>query len=187
MSSLIRDTQFGQFVRLLTGKRLFKYEEELDTALCLRYADKTTNKTTMPLHSTDEKADTPSEVLASSAQSQRSDVKESQLPTPTLASIERAEVGSAADENLVDWYGPSDPANPMNWSTPKKFFVTSQICLLTVSIYSGSSIYAPAIESVAQTFGVSIVAAVLGLTLFVLGYGLGSWSYSLSNSAHPLT
>ena len=54
----------------------------------------------------------------------------------------------------------------------------NQICLLTVSIYSGSSIYAPAIPSLAETFGVSNVAAVLGLTLFVLGYGLGPMLWS---------
>lgn len=66
----------------------------------------------------------------------------------------------------------------MNWSTGKKVFVTFQICLLTTSIYLGSSIYTPAIPSVSQSFGVSTVAATLGLTLFVLGYGLGPMLFS---------
>lgn len=61
----------------------------------------------------------------------------------------------------------------MNWSRGKKFFVTFEICLLTFSIYIGSAIYSAGIEDVVKVFGVSKVAATLGLTLFVAGYGLG--------------
>ena len=49
---------------------------------------------------------------------------------------------------------------------------------MTIAIYTGSSIYTPAIPDVAEIFGVSEVAAVLGLTLFVLGYGLGPMLWS---------
>jgi DHA1 family multidrug resistance protein-like MFS transporter len=55
----------------------------------------------------------------------------------------------------------------------KKFFVTFEICLLTFSVYIGSAIYSPGLEGVMAQFGVSQVAATLGLTLFVAGYGLG--------------
>ena len=61
----------------------------------------------------------------------------------------------------------------MNWSTFKKFFVTFEICLLTFSVYIGSAIYSAGEEDVEMVFGVSQVAATLGLTLFVAGYGLG--------------
>ena len=61
----------------------------------------------------------------------------------------------------------------MNWSTLKKTFVTFEICLLTTSVYIGSAIYSAGTLSVVETFGVSEVAATLGLTLFVAGYGLG--------------
>jgi len=61
----------------------------------------------------------------------------------------------------------------MNWSQRKKFFVTFQICLLTFSVYIGSAIYTAGIPGVMLDFGVSQVAATLGLTLFVAGYGLG--------------
>merc|ERR1712093_253305 len=46
------------------------------------------------------------------------------------------------DVSVVTWYGENDPENPLNWSTPKKFFVTGMICLLTFSVYIGSAIYA---------------------------------------------
>lgn len=55
----------------------------------------------------------------------------------------------------------------------KKFFVTFEVCLLTFSIYIGSAIYSAGLLDIEQKFGVSQVAAILGLTLFVAGYGLG--------------
>lgn len=61
--------------------------------------------------------------------------------------------------------------------------VSSLIWLLTFSIYIGSAIYSPGISGVSEEFHVSEVAATLGLTLFVLGYGLGehlkSWTQKL--------
>lgn len=67
-----------------------------------------------------------------------------------------------------------DMQNPQNWSIKKKLAVSSLIWLLTFAIYVGSAIYTPGIPGVSEQFGVSRVAATLGLTLFVLGYGLGS-------------
>ena len=45
------------------------------------------------------------------------------------------ELGDEEDPNLVDWYGPDDPANPKNWRPAKKAFVTAMICLITTSVY----------------------------------------------------
>ena len=58
---------------------------------------------------------------------------------------------------------------PRNWSLFKRVFVTFEICLLTISVYIGSAIYSAGTDSVVATFGVSRVAATLGLTLFVAG------------------
>ena len=60
----------------------------------------------------------------------------------------------------------------------KRFFVTFEICLLTFSVYIGSAIYSAGIMDVTMVFGVSEVAATLGLTLFVAGYGLGPMVWS---------
>lgn len=68
--------------------------------------------------------------------------------------------------------------NPQNWPMWKKLFVTFEICLLTFSVYIGSAIFTPGIPTVIQDFGVSQVAATLGLTLFVGGYGLGPLLWS---------
>jgi hypothetical protein len=68
--------------------------------------------------------------------------------------------------------------NPRNWSRAKRYFVTFEICFLTFSVYIGSAIYTPGLMGVMQEFGVAQVPAVLGLTLYVAGYGLGPiiWS-----------
>jgi MFS transporter, DHA1 family, multidrug resistance protein len=91
------------------------------------------------------------------------------VPTPTH-STEYVEKGP--DYELVNWLE-NDKANPRNWSTPKKVFVTGLICFLTTSVYIGSAIYTAGLEEIMADFGVSRVAALLGLTLFVAGYGLG--------------
>jgi DHA1 family multidrug resistance protein-like MFS transporter len=97
------------------------------------------------------------------------------------------------DSLLVTWNGPDDPEvgqdhlslgwnsvidsfskNPMNWSHWKKIWVMCQVSLLTFSVYIGSAIYTAGIEGVMQEYHVSLVAATLGLTLFVAGYGLGA-------------
>lgn len=61
----------------------------------------------------------------------------------------------------------------MNWSHSKKSFVSFEIVLPTFGVYIGSAIYTPGIPTVQQAFGVSQVAATLGLTLFLAGYGIG--------------
>lgn len=77
------------------------------------------------------------------------------------------------DLTVIDWSGPNDPENPRNWSTGKKVFVTGLICLLTTSVYIGSAIYTPGEQGIVKQFNVSNEVALLGLCLFVAGYGLG--------------
>lgn len=90
---------------------------------------------------------------------------------------------SADDKDyiLITWLD-KDPQNPQNWTSSKKIFVTAQICLLTTSVYIGSSIYTPGIPDVAEKFGVSTVAALLGLTMFILGYGIGPMLWVILHS-----
>ncbi|KAK5768491.1 GTPase-activating protein [Elasticomyces elasticus] len=177
---LIRDTACGHLVRLLTGKRLLKYEEEESPALFRSlYAREDTTHDNEPPPSKANKVDSPSGSSSIELEKASLDTKKS-VPVeqpPPATQLDRDDLEKAKDEFLVEWK-PNDPANPLNWSTTKKFFVTFQICLLTVSIYTGSSIYTPAIPNVAESFGVSTVAATLGLTLFVLGYALGPMLFS---------
>ena len=107
---------------------------------------------------------------------------------------------AGTDSMLVTWHGPDDPEvcsvlsfvlhqidasvfakNPMNWSRVKKAWVMFQLCFLTFSVYFGSAVYTAAVPGVAEHFHVSHVASTLGLTLFLLGCGIGR-SFDVSES-----
>jgi len=87
---------------------------------------------------------------------------------------------------LVTWNGDDDQDNPQNWSTKKKIFIGGQIALLTASVYMGSAIYTPGEQSVMAQFGVSQTASILGLTLFIVGYGIGPMLWSPLQETHQL-
>ena len=42
------------------------------------------------------------------------------------------EKGSQQDPNIVDWDGPNDPENPLNWPTSKKVTAIGVISLITL-------------------------------------------------------
>ncbi|KAL1301856.1 hypothetical protein AAFC00_006041 [Neodothiora populina] len=87
------------------------------------------------------------------------------------------ELEKGQDHRLIEFLE-NDPQDPQNWSLRKKIFVTFNICLLTFSIYIGSAIYTSGLMGITQTFGISQTVAILGLTLYVLGYGLGPMIWS---------
>lgn len=72
------------------------------------------------------------------------------------------------DPNLIDWDGPDDPENPMNWSTSKKWIVTVALACTTFCITFASSVFSTATYATAQEFRVSAEVTTLGTSLFVL-------------------
>ena len=79
---------------------------------------------------------------------------------------------------LVDWYSTDDPDNPQNWSLGKKLAVTAQICAYTMAVYMGSAIYAPSEVGIMKQFGVNAQLASMGLSMYVLAYGMGPMLFS---------
>ncbi|EMD00944.1 hypothetical protein BAUCODRAFT_29322 [Baudoinia panamericana UAMH 10762] len=197
MMELIRETPFGAFVRLITRNRVFQYPEEVDPSIWTRYIDE--KKSGYLAHHGDTNPPEDESELAGiagvrtrdqqyelqypanrdhsrSMSSSQTRVGEDNYTTNHVSGV-RIDPEKGRDVDVVGWME-NDPENPMNWSTPKKFFVTFEICLLTTSVYIGSSIYSSGIENVMEVFGVSQVAATLGLTLFVAGYGVGPMLWS---------
>jgi DHA1 family multidrug resistance protein-like MFS transporter len=74
---------------------------------------------------------------------------------------------------LVDWYTTDDAANPYNWSSGKKAWVTVLICLYTFVVYCGSAIYTSSEVQLMEIWGLKPVEASLPLSLYVLAYGIG--------------
>jgi len=79
---------------------------------------------------------------------------------------------------LVTWYTSDDQANPQNWSIRKKALVILQIYMYTLAIYIAGSIYTPAIPTLIEKYHLSPSVASLGLSMYVLGYGLGPLIFS---------
>ncbi|KAL8706259.1 MAG: hypothetical protein Q9201_000696 [Fulgogasparrea decipioides] len=101
---------------------------------------------------------------------------------PTVKDVE-SDPAAKRVVNVVVWFGPDDPANPVNWSHAKRAFVTAQIYLLTVCTYIGTSIFSPGSHNAQHHFGVGEVAATLGTSLGILGYGLGVMIWSPMSEA----
>lgn len=77
------------------------------------------------------------------------------------------------DPDLVDWDGPNDPANPMNFSKARKWWISILTALLTFVISFGSSVFSATTTVTAEHFGASQEVMILGVTLYVVGFACG--------------
>ncbi|KAI9782163.1 MAG: hypothetical protein M1835_004083 [Candelina submexicana] len=194
MTDLLRDTIFGHLVRLVSRGRRLRYLEEIDPSLWHKYvnAEKSAQVARLGhvVYGEEQRAFNaqpvasyqvePQPTWADSAltitvdnsrqQSQADEIYRARELNELSGAAVDPEVGK--NVNVVEWWT-RDSENPMNWSTLKKCIVTAQICLMTFSVYIGSAIYNAGTAGVVEVFHVSNVAATLGLTLFVLGYGIG--------------
>ncbi|KAI1098396.1 MFS general substrate transporter [Jackrogersella minutella] len=88
------------------------------------------------------------------------------------ADLELEERPYLNDNGCVD-FKPGDIENPHNWSTPRRWYVTVCSVLLVVNATFASSAVSGCFGSIAKEFGISIEAAGLTITLFLLGYCAG--------------
>lgn len=114
------------------------------------------------------------------------DIKETQgIPAPVSSASSRATlVGDSEKANdtpaappnpqgPLDWDGPDDADNPMNWSGFKKSIHIIPVALLAFAVTAGSSLITPGIEQIQRQYGVSTEAAILSLSMFVVGLAVG--------------
>lgn len=196
MWDIIRESAMGQLLRLFSIRGVLSYpEESRDFKLPSTYnayvdnvehSSSSSNEGAEKLAKQDDKeADNPDDIeVAPTVLHPYTSRDQSLARTQTITS----EAGVDAEEIvptrtndgliLVTWYCPLDPANPQNWSSGKKLFVTAQICVYTFSVYIGSSLYVASIPDVMELFGVGEVTAALGLALYVLAYGIGPMLFS---------
>ncbi|KAF4587640.1 major facilitator superfamily [Ophiocordyceps camponoti-floridani] len=79
----------------------------------------------------------------------------------------------ARDEYVVEFDGPGDPLNAQNWPTRVKVAMVAMLNYTTFVSSFTSSIYSPAIETISKFFHVDLEVALLGTTLYVLGFAFG--------------
>ncbi|KAM0748001.1 MFS general substrate transporter [Meredithblackwellia eburnea MCA 4105] len=68
---------------------------------------------------------------------------------------------------------PDDPENPRNWSTSKKVIVDVVLCVWVLSLTYSSTAYVASLTALEKRFNTSQEVALLGITLFVLGFAAG--------------
>lgn len=68
---------------------------------------------------------------------------------------------------------PNDPENPKNWSKAYKWYCTMVVAITCFVVAFSSSVVTADIAGVAKEFGVSDEVALLSITLFVVGFGVG--------------
>ncbi|KAI0119299.1 MFS general substrate transporter [Daldinia grandis] len=78
------------------------------------------------------------------------------------------------DPNIVDWDGPNDPANPLNWPTWKKGLHVAYVSLFVLFANLASTMFAPGAAELAQEFRItSSVLATFTVSIYVLGFMIG--------------
>lgn len=103
-----------------------------------------------------------------------------------MAVKEEPKVEQDDDEKYLVSYALDDMRHPYNWPKSKKYTILLVLCLAAVCVTATSSIQASTYTSIEREFGFSRPEAVLGVSLYVLGLGLGS-SESLMKSRPELT
>ncbi|KAJ7650947.1 major facilitator superfamily domain-containing protein [Roridomyces roridus] len=158
---LIRDATVGQILNYVSNGRLLPYADQRpDYVVPARFL--LTDARDVGLNS-----------LPSENEEKRNSPESSGVLTPMEADRRLPGITNAvADPFLVDWEE-NDPDNPRNWSFRKRCFTAGNISLLTFAVYIGSAIYTSSIPGLMEEFNSSLVMGTLGLTLFILGYGIG--------------
>lgn len=82
--------------------------------------------------------------------------------------------GSGRRYKLVTFL-PDDPENPKNWSKAFKWYVTMVVALTCFVVALASSVITADIAGVVEEFGVSEEVALLSITVFVNGFGIGEY------------
>ncbi|CAG9939099.1 unnamed protein product [Clonostachys rosea f. rosea IK726] len=208
MSDLIRDASIGQVIRFLSRGRYLKYPEEkegfkLPDAWIQMVHDLESPSAKIAPDATTASESGSTVLNGEGKQPQRSatdDEKPSPPPRDSMEDIQIEQAHNDEENNnmaiqrtksipivprrtkdgaiLVDWYYTDDPENPHNWTIKKRLVTTLIICLYTFVVYTTSAIYVPSTEGIMKQFGVSSIVATLGLSLYVLGYGVGPLLFS---------
>ncbi|PPQ87955.1 hypothetical protein CVT25_001140 [Psilocybe cyanescens] len=205
MSDTFRDSTVGVFINTLSRGRYLRYPDQrpgwtVPENLLVKSISSSATATVISekRNSTIPKSSPSHEdIIEGSETPERLPEDELPLPESDRTSLSSAEKGgkegyrvkvdmvreetiqdARSGATIVDWYDEHDQDNPKNWSLNKRLFVLALISLLTFSVYIGSAIYTPSIPGIMQRFDVSRTTATLGLSLYVIGYGVGPLIFS---------
>ncbi|QRV93887.1 major facilitator superfamily transporter [Ceratobasidium sp. AG-Ba] len=81
--------------------------------------------------------------------------------------------GTVADPYVVDWTGDNDEDNPYNWKASYRYTLAFLIGVSAFCVTYASSAYTGGLNGIVRDLDTSLDIALLGLALYVLGFGLG--------------
>ncbi|PGH12054.1 hypothetical protein AJ80_06873 [Polytolypa hystricis UAMH7299] len=94
--------------------------------------------------------------------------------------------GQGTEEHpFVVEFQKDDPGNPMNWSQFRKWLITTIVTLSVFAVTFTSAAYSVSANEIIQDFNISTEVYILGLCLFVLGFGIGPVLWAPLVSAYP--
>jgi len=80
--------------------------------------------------------------------------------------------GTEQDPFVINWED-DDPENPQTFGAVYKWTITGIVAIATLAVALASSIYSGAIRSIEAEFNPSTEVAILGVSLFVVGFAAG--------------
>ncbi|KIN05445.1 hypothetical protein OIDMADRAFT_39676 [Oidiodendron maius Zn] len=84
----------------------------------------------------------------------------------------------AGQSFLVEWDGDNDPLDPRNFSAARKWFYVAVVAVGSLLVTATSSLYTSCYDQFIKEFECSQEIANLGLSLYVLGLGIGPLVFS---------
>ena len=188
MADIIRDAAIGQLIRWATNNRYLQYpEEKPDFQLPQAWLDiiNDTNESGYNATKSSLSLENSSENNNNNTATAVTDISpDARLEADEIHNLEKQQSTPVAPQRtkdgaiLVDWYFTDDDSDPHNWTNKKRMAIFVIICLYTFIVYTTSAIYTSSTEGIMKEFNVSLLHATLGLSLYVLGYGIGPLVFS---------
>lgn len=96
----------------------------------------------------------------------------------TLSNIERLLSHSQSHDDYIDpkdldWDGPDDKDNALNWPAWKKWYATFTVAIVCLCASLGSSLYVESVPYLTQEMHASQTLCIAGLTFYLIGLALG--------------
>ncbi|EGD95474.1 hypothetical protein TESG_02955 [Trichophyton tonsurans CBS 112818] len=91
------------------------------------------------------------------------------------AQLQRVEANQqSTDPNIVDWDGPDDPENPLNWSSTRRTLIIIFVSSYTFTSNLAATIFAPGVKQMTHEFHITNpTVEYMIISIYVLGFALG--------------
>ncbi|KKY23690.1 putative mfs multidrug transporter [Phaeomoniella chlamydospora] len=95
------------------------------------------------------------------------------IPKRTVSRV----TGKEEDYELVTFF-PNDPENPKNWPKGRKWYCTMVVAFTCFVVAFNSAVITADLGGVSEDFNVSGEVALLTITMFVIGFGVGPMAFA---------